>query len=185
VQKQILVDFISPKKYAEVEHHKSKVTLKDMKQHLATSPQFIQSLRTHSTGVEAFNKYQQAVERLRGMDHGKAAAVRMVMTQPTQRYKGCLASRLQPADYEHCLDNYDDEQFQNIGLVPTALKQRVYDKGDIATRGILQETLTRRTNTISDIPLGYRQFISKNPDTVQRLLRAKMARTRTTKVGAA
>jgi hypothetical protein len=60
------------------------------------------------------------------MDHGKAAAVRKVMTQPTQRYKGCLASRLQPADYEHCLEHYDDEQFQNIGLVPTALKQRVY-----------------------------------------------------------
>jgi hypothetical protein len=175
VQKQTLVDFVSPKKYAEVEHRlrqqldKSKITLKDMKQHLATSPKFIQSLRTHSTGVDAFNKYQQVVERLRGMDHGKAAAVRKVMTQPTQRYKGCLASILQPADYKHCLVNYDDEQFQNIGLVPTALKQRVYDKGDIATRCILTETLTRKTNTISDIPSGYRQFISKNPDTVQRL----------------
>jgi hypothetical protein len=118
VQKQTLVDFVSPKKYADVEHRlrqqldKSKITLKNMKQHLATSPQFIQSLRNHQTGVEAFNKYQQVVERLRGMDHGKAAAVRKVMTQPTQRYKGCLASRLQPADYEHCLDNYDDEQFQ-------------------------------------------------------------------------
>jgi hypothetical protein len=70
VQKQTLVDFVSPKKYAEVEHRlrqqldKSKITLKDMKQHLATNPQFIQSLRNHSTGVEAFNKYQQAVERL-------------------------------------------------------------------------------------------------------------------------
>jgi hypothetical protein len=104
VQKQTLVDFVSPKKYAEVEHRlrqqldKSKITLKDINQRLATSPQFIQSLRSHQTGVEAFNKYQQAVERLRGMDHGKAAAVRKVMTQPTQRYKGCLASRLQPAD---------------------------------------------------------------------------------------
>jgi hypothetical protein len=48
--------------------------------------------------------------------------------------------------------------------VPTALKQGVHDKGDIATRGILKETLTRKTNTISDIPSGYRQFISKNPD---------------------
>jgi hypothetical protein len=48
------------------------------------------------------------------MDHGKAAAVRKVMTQPTQRYKGCLASRLQPADYEHCLDNFDDEQLYFI-----------------------------------------------------------------------
>jgi hypothetical protein len=122
VQKQTLVDFVSPKKYAEVEHRlrqqldKSKITVRDMKQ------QFIQSLRNHSTGVDAFNKYQQAVKRLRGMDHGKAAAVRKVMTQPTQRYKGCLASRLQPADYDHCLDNYD-EHFQNIGLVLTALKQ--------------------------------------------------------------
>jgi hypothetical protein len=170
VQKQSLVDFVSPKKYAEVEQRlkqqldKSKVTLKDMKQHLASSLEFIQSLRSHQTGVDAFNKYQQAVQRLRGMDHGKAAAVRKVMTQPRQRYKGCLAARLQPIDYEHCLDNYDDEQFQNIGLVPTALKQRVYDNGDIATRGILKETLSRKTNTISDIPSGYRQFISKNPD---------------------
>ena len=90
VQKQTLVDFVSPKKYAEVEHQlrqqldTSKLTLKDMQHHLATSPQFIQSLRNHPTGVDAFNKYQQAVERLRGMDDGKAAAVRKVMTQPTQ-----------------------------------------------------------------------------------------------------
>jgi hypothetical protein len=58
VQKQTLVDFVSPKKYAEVEHRlrqqldKSKITLKDMKQNLATSPQFIQSLRNHPTGVK-------------------------------------------------------------------------------------------------------------------------------------
>jgi hypothetical protein len=163
-----LVDFVSPKKYAEVEHRLRQQLDKSKNYtegHEAASRNF--SLRNHPTGIDAFNKYQQAVERLRGMDHGKAAAVRKVMTQPTQRYKGCLASRLQPADYEHCLDNYDDEQFQNIGLVPTALKQRVYDKGDIATRGILQETLTRKTNTISDIPSGYRQFISKNPDKVK------------------
>jgi hypothetical protein len=88
-------------------------------------------------------------------------ALPSTMTQPMQRYKGCLASILQPADYKHCLVNYDDEQFQ---IELTALKQRVYDTGDIATRGILQETLTRKTNTISDIPSGYRQFISKNPD---------------------
>jgi hypothetical protein len=47
------------------------------------------------------------------------------------------------------LDNYDDEQFQNIGFVPIALKQRVYDKGDIATRSILQEMLTQKINTVS------------------------------------
>ena len=160
IQKQTLVEFISQKKYAELEHRlrqqlgTSKVTLKDMKQHLSTRPEFIQSLRQHPTGAAAFNKYTEAVQRLKGMDRGKAGAVRKVMTQPTQRFKGCLATRLQPADYEHCLDNYDDKQFQNVGLVPTALKQRVYDKGDIATRGILQETLTRKTHTISDVAVA-------------------------------
>jgi hypothetical protein len=88
-------------------------------------------LRQHAIGAEALGK--QFSDCQTSTDPSRRP-VRKVVTQPTQRYKGCLASRLQPADYDHCLDNYDDEQFQNIGLVPTALKQRVYDKGDIATR---------------------------------------------------
>jgi hypothetical protein len=40
----------------------------------------------------------------------------------------------------------------------------VYDRGDVTTRGILQETLSRKTGTISDIPSGYRQYINKHPD---------------------
>jgi hypothetical protein len=81
VQKQNLLEFISPKKYAELEHrlrqtlNKPKITLKDMKQHLSTEPQFIQSLRNHQTGVTAFDKYVAAVNRLRGIDKGKAQAV--------------------------------------------------------------------------------------------------------------
>jgi hypothetical protein len=77
-----LVDFVSPKKYAEVEHRLRQQLDKSKNYtegHEAASRNF--SLRNHPTGIDAFNKYQQAVERLRGMDHGKAAAVRKVMTQ--------------------------------------------------------------------------------------------------------
>jgi hypothetical protein len=124
----------------------------------------VQSLRNHAVGQEAFDKYIAAVNRLRGMDRSGAVAVRKVMTQPRRRYQGCLATRLKPQDYEHCLDNYDDEQYDNMGLVPAALKQRVYDKGDVATRGILEQTLSRKGNVLSGIPAGYRNYISKNPD---------------------
>ena len=67
-------------------------------------------------------------------------------------------------DYDHCLDNYNSEEFDRIELIPPALKQRVYDQGDVATRGILKETLSRKTGTLSDLPKGYRAYISKNPD---------------------
>jgi hypothetical protein len=88
VQKQKLIDFVSPQQYAELEHrlrqslNKSKITLKDVKQHLASRPDFIQSLRKDNTGAEAFQKYTEAVNRLRGLDKGKAQAVRKVMNAP-------------------------------------------------------------------------------------------------------
>jgi hypothetical protein len=68
---------------------------------------------------------------------------------------------LKPADYDHCLDNYNSEEFDRIGeeLVPPALKQRVYDQGDVATRGILKETLTRTTGTAERLsPIHLQNF---------------------------
>jgi NDP-sugar pyrophosphorylase family protein len=70
VTKDNLIAFVTPQRYAELEHrlremlNKSKINLKDIKKHLATQPQFIQSLKRHETGVEAFQKYQNAVARL-------------------------------------------------------------------------------------------------------------------------
>jgi hypothetical protein len=86
------------------------------------------------------------------------------MTEPRRRYQGCLATRLKPTDYEHCLDKYDDEAYGNIQLVPPSPAQRVYDKGDAATRGVLEQKLSRKTNTFSDLPNGLRSYISKHQD---------------------
>jgi hypothetical protein len=86
------------------------------------------------------------------------------MAQPRRRYEGCLASRLQPEDYEHCLDNYDDPKFENLSLVPSSLKQRVHDRGNEQIKDLLAPSLTRKGKTTSDLPAGYRQYISKHPD---------------------
>jgi hypothetical protein len=48
--------------------------------------------------------------------------------------------------------------------VPPSLTQRVYDKGDAATRGVLEQKLSRKTNTFSDLPNGLRSYISTHPD---------------------
>jgi hypothetical protein len=66
-------------------------------------------------------------------------------TQPRNCYQGCLASRLKLADCDHWLDNYNSKELDHIDLVPLALKQRGYDLGDVATRGILKETLIQTT----------------------------------------
>ena len=170
VTKERLVQFVSPAKYAEIEQRlrrlldKSRVNLKDVKKHLSNRPEFIDSLRRHAIGTEAFDKYLAAVGRLQGIDRTRSAAVRKVMAEPRRRYKGCLATRLMPSDYEHCLDNYDDAKHDGMALVPAALQQRVYDRGDIATRHILEPTLTRKGHILSGMPAGYRDYISKNPD---------------------
>jgi hypothetical protein len=170
VQKDALIEFVTPVKYSEVEQrlrgslNKSKVNLKDMKKYLATRVDFVAALRKSSTGSEAFGKYNAAVNRLRAVDRTKGAATRKVMTEPRRRFQGCLAAQLKPAQYGHCLDNFDDERYDNIGLVPSSLTQRVYDKGDSATRNVLEQKITSKSGNFSDLPAGMRSYISKNPD---------------------
>ena len=170
VKRDDLIAFITPRRYAELEHRlkvqlgKERINLKDMKKYLASEKEFIDSLRKHQTGADAFEKYQQAVQRLRSIDKTQATAVRKVMAEPRRRYQGCLATRLQPEDYQHCLDNYDDEEFESMSLVPAALKQRVHDRGNMQTQGILRPSLTRRGAPTSELPAGYRNYISNHPD---------------------
>ena len=71
---------------------------------------------------------------------------------PRRRFKGCLATKIQPEDYEQCLDNYDDPMYDNIKLVPTALKDRVYrTTQDVKLRDALAVTVNSRHFSASDI----------------------------------
>ena len=136
VSKDKLIEFITPAQFAELGYrlrqqlNKTSVNRKDIKKHLATRADFVQSLRRNPIGAEAFQKYLQAAERMRNIDRTQAIAVRKTMSTPRRQFQGCLATRLQPADYEHCLDNYNNEEFEKLKLVPTRLKERVYENGD-------------------------------------------------------
>ena len=149
VRKDALVGFLTQQKNAEVEQRlrsslgKSRINLKDMKKFLATKPDFIAALRKSQTGARAMDKYNQAVGRLRSIDRSKAAATRKVMSEPRRQFTGCLATRLKETDYQHCLDNYDqNEDYAAIELVPSALTQRgVHDRGDQATKDVLRTGL--------------------------------------------
>jgi hypothetical protein len=70
---------------------------------------------------------------------------------------------LKPADYDQCLDNYTSEEFDHIDLVPPALKQRVYDQGDVATRAAF----------LKKQPEGYRAYISTRIPTSSRTISSR------------
>ena len=83
------------------------------------------------------------------------------MTKPRHRYLGCLATKIQPEDYEDCLENYDNPDYDNIGLVPSRLHQRVYENGDDKTKGLLGPTIENKS--FSDLPTGLKHYMSSHP----------------------
>jgi len=170
VKKSELVSFLTPQKYLELENqlrqqlNKEKITLKDVKKFLSEQPEFISSLKNNQLGQSAWMKYQTAVSRMRDPQmRERMRIVREGMTQPRSRMTGCLATKIQPEDYVDCLDNYNDERYDNIKLIPTALKQRV---GEHTQNPVLKTALlsTRSTTTgFNDLPSGLRTFIKQNP----------------------
>jgi hypothetical protein len=169
VTKDQLKEFLTPVKYAEVEQqlrkqlNKERINLKEIKQYLSTRDDFLGALRGSAIGVRAFGKYKIASERLQNMEiRDRSQKSRKVMQQPRERYKGCLASKIPLETYETCLFDYDDEKFDNLSLVPSKLKQRVYETGNAETQSILGPVI--RGKSFSDLPSGMKKFINNNPD---------------------
>ena len=88
VHKDELMIFLTPQRYMEVEAklrqdlNKPRPNVRDVKKYLVTRSDFIDALRKHSVGAEAFKRYLLAVDRLRHIDKGRAVAVRQVMSAP-------------------------------------------------------------------------------------------------------
>lgn len=160
VVKAKLKTLIDPDKYAEIETQlklslgKDKISLKDMKQYLSKNEEFMDILRQHQIGADAFTKYLRAAGRLQNIDRNHATQVRRTMTRPRSRYLGCLASKIQPDDYADCLDKYDSPKYDKIGLIPNKLRQRVYDNGDQSVKALLGKSVEGRR--FSDLPSGLR-----------------------------
>jgi hypothetical protein len=167
VKKSELVSFLSPPKYQELENqlrqqlNKEKITLRDVKKFLSELPEFITSLKNNQLGQTAWMKYETAVSSMRDPQmRKKMRVVREGMTQPRRRMTGCLATKIQPEDYADCLDNYNDDRYDNIKIIPTALKQRV---GEHTQNPVLKSALLSTTTGFNDLPSGLRTFIKRNP----------------------
>ena len=115
--------------------------LRDIKKHLASDDAFVEQLRKHPVGQQAFGKYNNAVSKMRNIsatEKLRRATVRRGMIQPRQRFLECLATKLEPEDYTQCLDTYDTADYDRIKLVPRALKERVHHN---TTNPQLKQTL--------------------------------------------
>jgi hypothetical protein len=167
--KDMLKQFLTPVKYAEVEQrlrqtlNKERINLKEIKQYLSTRDDFLASLRASPIGAQSFGKYRVAAERMQNMEiRARSQNTRKVMQQPRARYKGCLATKVPIEAYETCLFDYDDEKYDNLSLVPSKLKERVYETGSAETRNVLGPSVLGKK--FSDFPTNLKTFISRNPD---------------------
>ena len=90
--------------------------------------------------------------------------MRKGMRQPRNRFMGCLATKLQPEDYSSCLDDYNDEKYDNMKLVPSSPKKRVFESTqDQELRTALEPTITNEKITFSDLRTGLRRYMRVHP----------------------
>ena len=167
VKKQDLINLITPPTYVNLETQLFretgvKPTLKDIKSYLATQSDFIANLRQNEVGINAFASYLEARGRLTAIDRSRLVEIRRGMSLPRRQYIGCLATKLKPEDYTDCLGNYDNGSFDNIKIIPAALKNRVYDNTqNLALKTALAPTVSR--GMLSSIPQGLKSYIASNP----------------------
>ena len=170
VKKGELIAFVGPQQCAQLENELKqklgvpKVNLKQVKQSLASNPDFVAALRINALGQQAFQKYQQTLARFQDPTlRARSKLVRQKMTQPRKRYVGCLATKLQPDDYKDCYDsNYS--KYDNLQLVPSGLKKHVFNTtDDPELKEALQASVLNPRNGFSDLPSGLRSYIRSNP----------------------
>ena len=171
VKKADLVAFINPERYALWENELkqelkvSKVNLKQMKQKLATNMEFITALKQNELGQQAWAKYEASRARFRDPDlRARSKVVRQKMTQPRNRYMGCLATKIAPEDFRDCYSSYNDPKYDNMKLVPQGLKKHIFNTtDDKELQDALRPSVLNPKNSFSDLPTGLRGYIRRNP----------------------
>lgn len=167
VKKDELIEFMTRAQYEQLKTNlqqtlgKQKISLSDMKKNLKTNEQFITALRSSPFGKRAFDRYIAGATRLRSVDKARAKEVRKVMKEPRNRFLGCLATKLDTTDYQTCLDTYDNPDYARVKMVPSALKERVYETGDADIRRVLAPSVVGKKFT--DLPSGLRSYIVAHP----------------------
>ena len=81
------------------------------------------------------------------------------MAGPRKGFQACVATKLNPKDFEECVRDFDNEKYKGIELIPhDALKLSVYDK----TKNPALAAITTRSG-ISSLPRGLKNWIKQHP----------------------
>jgi hypothetical protein len=169
VTKSDLQQFLTPAKYIQVEQHvreqlqKERVSVREIKQYIATRQDVVAALRQSDFGVNAFRKYKLTSERLQNMDNrAQMQNVRRVMKTPRNRFRGCIVTKTPQETYQQCLSEYNDPKYDGLSLVPAQLRRRVYENGDAHTRALLATSVANKA--FSDLPAGLNRYVNSHPD---------------------
>lgn len=135
-----------------------KLTAKFLKDALQANPNFTVQLRNSALGVQAYQKYVANYQRITAPDvRAKSRQVRREMTEPRRGFAGCIATKIDPKVYKECAESYDNPEYQNISLVPSAaLRQSAYKKTG-------SQVLHSNAAHISDLPRGLKAYIREHP----------------------
>jgi hypothetical protein len=168
VTKSELQQFLTPAKYIQVEQHvrqqlnKERISVREVKQYLVTRGDVMEALRKSDFGLNAFRKHKLTSERLQNMDNrAQMQNVRRIMKKPRNRFRGCIAAKTPQETYQQCLVEYNQPKFDNLSLVPTELRNRVYQNGDAQTRALLATSIAKQS--LSDLPAGLTRYMKANP----------------------
>ena len=162
MRREDLATALGPATYKAIENEATAAgenfTSRFLKNYVANDVAMIEHLRGTELGQQAFDKYMANYRRI--TDPGALARgreVRKAMAGPRKGYLGCIATKVKPDDIRDCVDNFDNESYQSLELVPSAaLRESAFRKtGNMALRSNAH---------ISDLPRGLKQYIDSHPD---------------------
>jgi hypothetical protein len=150
--------------------------LGQLKKEIQANQLFWQKVNNDGPLQARFEKDGREYFRKKAEEKEKRKDLSKQMSLPKKQYKGCVATRLQPTDYEYCNDNYDDQNahYERYGsIIPQdALRQKEYYKAMARNDVPAQNTLRLNPDvTIRELPRGIRLIMKENPEEFSDYLR--------------
>lgn len=120
--------------------------------------QFENFIRSTPQAQTAFEAYLKNVERLRDpANKDMTKQKRDVLKQAKKGFLGCVATKMDPFDFEECVDDCDKPEYREVALVPRRLRQVAYEKAGLAAPSLDDP------GHISFLPRGLRKYIETHP----------------------
>lgn len=146
-----------------------KPSLKQIKKFLVENEAFLKLVLKNDKLTKRYDMEGEGYTLKKENAKKQRKEVNSLLKLPKKQYKGCLASRLDPEDYEFCNNDYDNpvKHYERYSaLIPTSsVRQneylKAYNRGDEKAQKALY---LDPELTIRDLPKGIRSYMNDNPD---------------------